>query len=456
MKSEIYLNQNLLRNIRYTDNLSELDSLQVLIESKDKFIKECFKIVSRQYLGNKASVDSAIASYTAWDNCFKKIYRLKKQNKTDSIQTLIKSNARVKFDSLVYYLTILSDVANQKAKSTFNRVIVIQNSSKYTAIILLIVSTLIVLFFVWYVSRSISNPIKTFVSEAFLLLKKDGKIEIVADEQILLSTLAELKDAYLIIQTQNIEIVLKNKQLAEANLDLEEKIKQRTFELSCSNKDLEQFAFTASHDLQEPLRMISSYTQLLERRYKDKLDQDANDYIHFAVDGALRMQKLLIDLLEFSRVNTRAKSFLQVDTSTILGQVILNLKSLIDENTALITNNDLPVVPADESQILRVFQNLIENAIKFRKKTELPKIHISCTKQKNRYQFSVADNGIGIDMQYHDRVFIIFQRLHSVKDYPGTGIGLSICKRIVERHGGTIWIESKENEGTTFYFTIPV
>ncbi|MEI7983919.1 MAG: ATP-binding protein, partial [Bacteroidota bacterium] len=126
------------------------------------------------------------------------------------------------------------------------------------------------------------------------------------------------------------------------------------------------------------------------------------------------------------------------------------------ENTALITNDDLPVIQADEAQIMRVFQNLIENAIKFKKKTELPKIHISCTKQNKAYQFSIADNGIGMEMQYHDRVFIVFQRLHSVKDYPGTGIGLSICKRIVERHGGTIWFESAVNEGTTFYFTIPV
>ncbi len=247
------------------------------------------------------------------------------------------------------------------------------------------------------------------------------------------------------------ELVIANKELVFQN---EEKAK-RAQELKSANIELEQFAYVAAHDLQEPLRMISSYTQLLEHKYKDKLDQDANDYIQFAVDGALRLQTLLIDLLEFSRISILPKDFKQVDTSAILGQVISNLQLLIGENAALITNNDLPVVTAHESQILSVFQNLIENAIKFRKKTELPKIHISCTKQKNMYQFSVADNGIGIDMQYHDRVFIIFQRLHSVKDYPGTGIGLSICKRIVERHRGTIWFESKENEGTTFYFTTP-
>ena len=236
----------------------------------------------------------------------------------------------------------------------------------------------------------------------------------------------------------------------------EEKLKKTVQDLELSNKDLEQFAYVANHDLQEPLRMISSYTQLLERKYKDKLDQDANDYIQFAVNGAIRMQKLLSDLLEFSKINSYTKMTEHFGVSIPLGQAVSNLHQLIAENTALITNDDLPVITADEAQIMRLFQNLIENAIKFKKKTELPKIHISCTRQNNMYQFSVADNGIGMEMHYHDRVFIVFQRLHSVKEYPGTGIGLSICKRIVERHGGNIWFESTVNEGTTFYFTIPV
>jgi light-regulated signal transduction histidine kinase (bacteriophytochrome) len=242
-----------------------------------------------------------------------------------------------------------------------------------------------------------------------------------------------------------------NKELAYQNEEKEKHAK----ELENANKDLEQFAYVASHDLQEPLRMISSFTQLLERKYKDKLDQDADEYIHFVVDGAARMQQLLINLLDFSRVSTRSKTFAHVDTKTIVGQAISILQKLITSNNALVSCCDLPLVTADESQILRVFQNLIENAIKFKKKTELPQIRISCTKQDNMYRFSVADNGIGIEMQYHDKVFSVFQRLHSTKDYPGTGIGLSICKRIVERHGGIIGFESIVNEGTTFYFTIP-
>lgn len=236
----------------------------------------------------------------------------------------------------------------------------------------------------------------------------------------------------------------------------EQQLKETMIQLVQSNKDLEQFAYVASHDLQEPLRMISSYTQLLERKYKDKIDQNANDYIHYAVDGASRMQKLINDLLEFSRVNSRGKKFESVDVSNVLGQVISNLQLLITENFAIVTNDDLPIINADESQITRVFQNLIGNSIKFKKESENPIIHISCKKLNNYYEFSVRDNGIGMEMQYHDRVFTIFQRLHSIKDYPGTGIGLSINKRIVERHNGTIWFDSKINEGTTFYFTIPV
>jgi PAS domain S-box-containing protein len=259
-----------------------------------------------------------------------------------------------------------------------------------------------------------------------------------------------------------------DRKLAEGELEiyrkhLEELVTERTAELATavsnleqSNKELEEFAYVASHDLQEPLRMVSSYTQLLERRYKNQLDQDANDFIEYAVDGANRMQRLINDLLEYSRVSSQGKEFVKVDISMALGHAISNLKNLISDNLALVTNDDLPVLNADETQIVRVFQNLIENAIKYKKKTELPKIHISCKKKNNLYEFSVSDNGMGIEMQYHDRVFVIFQRLHRKDDYPGTGIGLSVSKRIVERHGGTIWFESTKDEGTTFYFTIPI
>jgi PAS domain S-box-containing protein len=224
-------------------------------------------------------------------------------------------------------------------------------------------------------------------------------------------------------------------------------------ELLRSNKELEQFAYVASHDLQEPLRMVSSFTQLLAQRYKDKLDQDANDFIQYAVDGALRMQTLINDLLSYSRINTRGKDCTYFDIHAVLGQVIYNLQMDIKEKHALITNDELPVIKADESQIVQLLQNLIGNAIKFC--NGHPKIHISAKEDKDCFVFSVQDNGIGIEAEYFDRIFQIFQRLQPREKYAGTGIGLAICKRIIERHGGKIWLESEINKGTTFYFQIP-
>ena len=285
---------------------------------------------------------------------------------------------------------------------------------------------------------------------------KRNALKLTQANKVILGQKEEIKKHELTIITANkklafqAELTIANKELAFQNDEKE----KRAAELVIANKELEQFAYVASHDLQEPLRMVTSYTQLLEKRYKDKLDQDANDFIKYAVDGANRMQKLINDLLDYSRTTSQGKDFAKVDISQVLGQTISNLQKLIIENNVLITNEDLPELKADESQILRVFQNLIENAVKFKKKTELPKIHISCIKKNDFYEFSVRDNGIGMDMQFHNRVFTIFQRLHSKEEYPGTGIGLSICKRIIERHGGKIWFESKENEGTTFYFTL--
>ncbi len=219
-----------------------------------------------------------------------------------------------------------------------------------------------------------------------------------------------------------------------------------------SNKELEQFAYVASHDLQEPLRMVSSFTQLLAQRYKDKLDTDALEFIQYAVDGAARMQTLINDLLDYSRIETRGKKFKIVDMHDVLGQVINNLSLLIQEKNALVTNGELPDVVADEGQMIQLMQNLIVNAIKFCEAS--PRVHISASDHKDYYLFSVKDNGIGIERQYFTKIFQIFQRLHPREDFGGTGIGLAICKRIIERHGGKIWVESKPREGSVFYFTI--
>lgn len=249
------------------------------------------------------------------------------------------------------------------------------------------------------------------------------------------------------------DITKQKKIEKELKLKNEELVKM-TEELIRSNRDLEQFAYVASHDLQEPLRAVSSFSQLLSKRYDDELDSDAQEFIGFIVDGSRRMQQLINDLLSFSRVSTRGKPLEPTDTNSILGQAIVNLSTMIEENRAIITNDELPTVMADGSQLTQVFQNLIGNAIKFRK-NDFPHIHLSAHEKDGSWEFSIKDNGIGIEPEYFEKIFVIFQRLHGKDEYSGTGIGLAICKKIIERHGGDIWVKSDTKNGSTFYFTIP-
>ena len=226
-------------------------------------------------------------------------------------------------------------------------------------------------------------------------------------------------------------------------------------ELERSNRELEEFAYIASHDLQEPLRMVSSFLQLLQDKYKGKLDEEADQYIHFAVNGAERMQGLIVDLLTYSSLFRRSEHA-PVDLNQVLNEVVSGLAAVIQESDATITNDDLPTVAGIKSQLLQLFQNLVSNAIKFRKPGTNPLVHISAKKWYREWIFSVRDNGIGIEPEYYDRIFQIFQRLHTRTEYPGTGIGLALCKKVVEGHNGRIWVESKPGEGTTFYFAVPV
>ena len=245
------------------------------------------------------------------------------------------------------------------------------------------------------------------------------------------------------------ELGREKNDLVEARQKLEESVA----ELGRSNADLQQFAYVASHDLQEPLRMVSSYTQLIARRYKGKLDADADEFIAFAVDGANRMQRLILDLLAYSRVNTAGRQFEPTAMETVLTAALNNLTNAVKESQAIITHDPLPAVMGDDKQLAQLFQNLLSNAVKFGG-AQPPRIHISAKQADGEWLFSVRDHGIGLDPQYADRIFVIFQRLHTREEYPGTGIGLAICKKIIERHGGHMWVESELGKGATFYFTL--
>jgi signal transduction histidine kinase len=247
---------------------------------------------------------------------------------------------------------------------------------------------------------------------------------------------------------ESVRRAMREKQLREEN-------KRGQDELARSNRDLEQFAYVASHDLQEPLRMVATYTQLLSERYRGKLDADADKYIHYAVDGALRMQVLIKDMLAFSKIGRQGNEFEQIDCNALMETVLENLQTAIKESGASVFYDHLPTVKADGSQLMQVLQNLVANGIKFRS-AEPPVIQITGKKKDREWAFSISDNGIGIAPEYAEVVFVIFKRLHTRTEYAGSGIGLSICKKIVEHHGGRVWVESEPGHGCTFKFTLSV
>jgi PAS domain S-box-containing protein len=235
----------------------------------------------------------------------------------------------------------------------------------------------------------------------------------------------------------------------------EEHLVKTVGELKRSNDELQQFAYVASHDLQEPLRMVASYTQLLAKRYKGRLDSDADEFIAYAVDGSTRMQGLVQDLLAYSRAGTNGKALHEISSEKALNEALTNLRATMEESGAIVTHDSLPTITTDDRQLAQVFQNLVGNAIKYRG-AEIPHVHISAKKNGgNEWIFSVRDNGLGIDPQYFERIFILFQRLHGPREFKGTGIGLAICKKMLERLGGRIWVDSQPKKGSTFYFSLP-
>ena len=233
----------------------------------------------------------------------------------------------------------------------------------------------------------------------------------------------------------------------------EEKLKAYAEELRNSNAELERFAYVASHDLQEPLRMVSSFMGLLQKKYNDKFDDTARTYIRYATDGAERMKKLILDLLLFSKADSHKEPKQPLDCNQLLAELQQDLQKAITESKATIKAMPLPIVTGYKTQLQQVFQNLVSNAIKYRNENP-PQIQIGCEEKDTYWQFYVKDNGIGIDPKYFDKIFIIFQRLHNKDKFSGTGIGLAISRKIVERHGGSIWVESKPGEGSAFYFTV--
>jgi PAS domain S-box-containing protein len=283
------------------------------------------------------------------------------------------------------------------------------------------------------------NGLKTKSKGEINIKSVDG---VVLPVHISINTLNDLNGVYIVVTDLS-----EQKHREELNESL--------IKLERSNAELQQFAYVASHDLREPLRMITSFLQLLEQRYKDQLDDDANEFIGFAVDGAKRLDDMITDLLEYSKVTNKTLEFKQVNVDHVLEETLASLKMQIDETHAIIKHDPLPNIYADEKLLIQLFQNLITNAIKYHGE-KTPKIHISVQKDENQYQFAVKDNGIGMSPEYLKQIFTIFKRLHTNEEYEGTGIGLAIAEKIIQQFKGSIWVESEPGKGSTFYFTIPI
>ncbi|GAC1526668.1 MAG: hypothetical protein NVS2B6_14210 [Thermoleophilaceae bacterium] len=313
-------------------------------------------------------------------------------------------------------------------------------------------------------TRAILNVLEDFGSErerfaetqkAILNILEDfatEKTRLEQTERAVMNILEDFDEAKNKVELVNLDLRTEIAERAQA----EDALRRKTSELARSNSELEQFAYVASHDLQEPLRMVSSYVQLFEKKYRGLVDEKADKYISYAVEGAKRMQTLIAGLLEYSRVGREELPPEKVSLDSALDQALANLAPALQETAAVISRDPLPQVLGHAALLTQVFQNLIANAEKFRRPGATPSVHISASKQTGEWVVGVKDNGIGIEAEFFDRIFVIFQRLHTRSEYPGTGIGLSICKKVVERHGGRIWVESTPGQGAHFRFSLPV
>ncbi len=370
-----------------------------------------------------------------------------KKSMSEEMKQRLIGQIQTRSQSLVALASHLAESADARKQGVLRTGgLLILASVVVTAALLVLISLLI--------SRSITKPIHQLHMGTEMIGRGHFDHRVGTDRQ---DEIGQLSRAF-----DRMVANLKSVTASRDELDLEvaerkraeETIRSKSEELERSNGGLEQFAYVASHDLQEPLRAVSGCLQLLEQRYKGKLDTGADQFISHAVDGALRMQVLIHGLLEYSRVGTGGEEFEEIDSEAVLNQAITNLQVAIEESGAVITHDPIPSMMADGVQLSQLFQNLIGNAIKFHS-DKPPEIHTGVEPKNGEWQFSVRDNGIGIESQYAERIFGVFQRLHTREEYSGTGIGLAICKKIVERHGGRMWLESELEHGSKFYFTIP-
>jgi len=301
------------------------------------------------------------------------------------------------------------------------------------------------------IQEYMQNPEKTYWFEEYQFEKSDGTIAYVIDRAVFIRD-----ESGNVIRVVGAMTDISYRKVMEDSLrSLNHQLEEHARELALSNKELEQFAYVTSHDLQEPLRMINSFLVLLQKKYGDKLDSKAQQYIHFATDGALRMRQIILDLLEFSRVGVHLDRIEKVDLNDVFYEVKSLQRRKIEDLQANVTSQELPIIETYRSPMVQVFHNLIGNALKYFEPTRQPEVHVSFEEHKDHFKFFVSDNGIGIDADYHDKIFIIFQRLHSKERYSGTGMGLAIVKKIIENLGGSVGVESVPGEGSTFWFTMP-